>query len=162
MDDTTGTTSGHRRNRGAAIGLIAVGAVAGGLLATAIGASAATNDSTNGRAASGASPGAPAGPMMGSPGGMQPVRSDESSLGADRTAMLKAAALKAAPGGTVYRVESDAGDGSFEAHMTKADGTMVTVKFDKDLSVTKVETGMGAGDPAMAGQPLPNGPTPNG
>ena len=66
---------------------------------------------------------------------------------------LKAAALKAVPGGTVYRVETDAGDAAYEAHMTKADGSLVTVKFDKDLKVTKVETGMGAGDPAPAGQP---------
>jgi hypothetical protein len=31
--------------------------------------------------------------------------------------------------------------------MKKADGTLVTVKFDKNLAVTKVESGMGAGDP---------------
>jgi len=28
---------------------------------------------------------------------------------------------------------------------------MVTVKFDKNLTVTKVESGMGAGDPVPAG-----------
>ena len=66
-------------------------------------------------------------------------------------AMLKAAALKAVPGGAVYRVETDAGDGAYEAHMTKADGTLVTVKFDKSLAVTKVEQGMGQGDPAQGG-----------
>jgi hypothetical protein len=55
------------------------------------------------------------------------------------------------PGGTVYRIETDAGDATYEAHMTKADGTEVTVKFDKNLAVTKVEAGMGAGDPAPAG-----------
>jgi hypothetical protein len=37
----------------------------------------------------------------------------------------------AVPGGTVYRVETDSGDGTYEAHMSKADGTLVTVKFDK-------------------------------
>jgi hypothetical protein len=37
--------------------------------------------------------------------------------------------------------------------MTKADGSLVTVKFDKNLKVIKVEAGMGAGDPAPAGQP---------
>lgn len=41
-----------------------------------------------------------------------------------------------------------AGDGAYEAHMTKADGTMVTVKFDTSLSVITVEDGMGLGDPA--------------
>jgi hypothetical protein len=58
---------------------------------------------------------------------------------------------KAVPGGTVYRIETDAGDGVYEAHMTKADGSLVTVKFAKNLKVTKVESGMGAGDPAPAG-----------
>ena len=51
----------------------------------------------------------------------------------------------------MYRVETDAGDGVYEAHMTKADGTEVTVKFDKNLAVIKVEAGMGSGDPAPAG-----------
>ena len=37
--------------------------------------------------------------------------------------------------------------------MTKADGTEVTVKFDANLAVTKVETGMGTGDPRPAGGP---------
>jgi hypothetical protein len=37
-------------------------------------------------------------------------------------------------------------------HTTKADGSEVTVRFDKDRKVTKVETGMGTGDPAPAGQ----------
>ena len=37
--------------------------------------------------------------------------------------------------------------------MTKADGTEVTVKFDKNLNVTGVETGMGKGDPMTGGPP---------
>jgi hypothetical protein len=35
--------------------------------------------------------------------------------------------------------------------MTKSDGTEVTVKFDQNLKVTKVESGMGSGDPAADG-----------
>jgi hypothetical protein len=31
--------------------------------------------------------------------------------------------------------------------MKKSDGTLATVKFDKNLAVLKVETGMGQGDP---------------
>jgi amino acid transporter len=50
---------------------------------------------------------------------------------------------RAVPGGTVYRVETDSGDATYEAHVTKADGTAVTVKFDKNLKVTGVEAGMG-------------------
>ena len=56
---------------------------------------------------------------------------------------LKTAALKAVPGGTIVRVETDSGDATYEAHMTKADGSLVTVKFDKNLAVTSVEDGMG-------------------
>jgi len=62
----------------------------------------------------------------------------------------------------VYRVVSDAGDGSYEAHMTKADGSVVTVKFDKSLAVTTVEPGMGTGDPAMPGQPTGSSPATTG
>jgi hypothetical protein len=85
------------------------------------------------------------------------VRPDEKTVSAAIAAKLKAAALKAVPGGTVYRVETDAGDAAYEAHMTKADGTLVTVKFDQNLKVTKVETGMGQGDPAPSGHPAPPG-----
>jgi len=67
-------------------------------------------------------------------------------------ATLKAAALKAVPGGTVIRIETDAGDNAYEAHTTKADGSLVTVKFDANLTVIKVEDGMGRGDPAPAGK----------
>jgi hypothetical protein len=73
-------------------------------------------------------------------------------------ATLRAAALKAVPGGTVYRIETDAGDGAYEVHMKKADGSLVTVKFDKNLKVTKVESGMGKGDPAPAGHGAPGAP----
>ncbi len=49
-----------------------------------------------------------------------------------------AAAVAEIPGGTVLRVETDA-DGTYEAHVTKADGTEVEVKMDKDFNVTSVE-----------------------
>jgi hypothetical protein len=39
--------------------------------------------------------------------------------------------------------------------MTKAGGSLVTVKFDNNLTVTKVESGMGTGDPAPSGQGPP-------
>ena len=72
------------------------------------------------------------------------MRSDEKAVSDSVAATLKAAALKAVPGGTVYRVETDSGDAAYEAHLTKADGSLVTVKFDKNLAVTKVESGMGS------------------
>ena len=57
-----------------------------------------------------------------------------------------AAALAAVPGGTVIRVESDS-DGTYEAHVAKADGTEVEVKMDKDFNVTSVEEFTGRGGP---------------
>jgi hypothetical protein len=63
------------------------------------------------------------------------------------------------PGATVIRVETDAGDGAYEVHLTKSDGSLATVKFDQNLAVTKVESGMGTGDPApKAGSGAGTGP----
>jgi hypothetical protein len=158
---TNAPLDGRRRTvRGAAAvaGLIGVGAVAGMVLAGTVGASAATGSSNDQAATSGSgTAGMP--PGSGRHLGPTPVRSDESSVSDAAAATLKAAALKAVPGGTVDRIETDAGDGAYEAHMTRADGSLVTVKFDKDMAVTGVEDGMGQGDPAMYG-PM-NGP-PNG
>jgi len=136
-----------------AAALLVAGAVGGGVLAGTLSATAATGTGTTtttppAAAGYGAPSGAPAGALGGQagprgPGGAQPVRSDEKLVtGADLTT-LKAAALKAVPGGTVVRVETDSGDATYEAHMTKADGSLVTVKFDKNLAVTSVEDGMG-------------------
>ena len=138
----------RRGRKVAGAGLVAAGLVAGGVLASTLGASADTTTPTTGSGASSASSSASPGP-----GGAAPVRSDEKAVSAAQAATLKAAALKAVPGGTVIRIETDAGDGVYEAHMKKADGTLVTVKFDKNMAVTKVEAGMGQGDPAPAGRP---------
>ena len=67
-----------------------------------------------------------------------------------------AAAQAEIPDGTVLRVETDA-DGTYEAHVRKADGTEVEVKMDKDFNVTSVEefTGhKGPGGPGMNETPL--------
>jgi len=145
------TTTGARKKRWlGAMGLLAAGAISGGVLASALSASAAT--STPLASGSTASSLSSSHPKPRGPGGAQPVRPDEKSVSSATAATLRAAALKAMPGGTVYRIETDAGDGVYEAHMTKADGSLVTVKFDKDLKVTKVESGMGTGDPGPSGQ----------
>lgn len=81
------------------------------------------------------------------------MRPDETQLTGSDATKAKAAALEAVPGGTVNRVETDAGDAKYEAHMTKANGTPVTVKMDKDFNVTAVENGMGQGDPRPHGPP---------
>ncbi len=159
MDDsprqtTTGPAPpGSRRRRMLYVGgLLAAGTLAGGILAGTVSASAAGSSpsAAPSGAPSGAPAGAPAGAGSGAPNAMsaKPVRSDEKALSTDDAAKVTAAALKAVPGGAVYRVETDAGDGVYEAHMKKADGTPVTVKLNADFAVTKVESGMGQGDPA--------------
>jgi hypothetical protein len=146
---------GHRSHGWtAAGGLLAAGAIAGGVLASTGGASAATPTATATTTAA-ATSGSSGGSAAAGPGDRSstPVRSDESSVGSSISSTLQSRALAAVPGGTIYRIETDAGDATYEAHMTKADGTLVTVKFDTNLNVTAVEDGMGLGDPALAGGP---------
>jgi hypothetical protein len=150
MSDST-NTRGRKKRWAGAVGLLAAGVIGGGVLASALSASASTS-AAGGSTASSAGSGDARAP---GPGGAQPVRSDEKSVSSATAAALRAAALKAVAGGTVYRIETDAGDGVYEVHMTKADGSLVTVKFDKNLKVTKVESGMGAGDPGPAHQASP-------
>jgi hypothetical protein len=149
--------SGGRKKRWAgAVGLLAAGAISGGVLAGTLSASASSTSAANTTTTSYSSTSADT--RTPGPGGARPVRSDEKSVSSATAATLRAAALKAVPGGSVYRIETDAGDGVYEVHMTKADGSLVTVKFDKNLKVTKVESGMGAGDPAPAGHGSPGAP----
>ena len=65
----------------------------------------------------------------------------EELLTGDTAEKVKAAALASVPGGTVERVETDAEGSPYEAHMTKADGSHVTVKVDNDFKVSSVEDG---------------------
>jgi hypothetical protein len=151
MNEQSTTRRPATRWAGAAA-LVAAGLVGGGVLAGTLTASAASSSPSATPSTSAVAAVRGAGPGH---GGAQPVRGDEKAVSTANTTTLRAAALKAVPGGTVYRIETDAGAGAYEAHMTKADGTLVTVKFDSSLKVTKVEAGMGTGDPAPAGQSQP-------
>ena len=159
MEPTTNPAPKQRRSAVlVSAGLLAGGAAAGALLVGVASAAAAdpsqtaaTSESSSvqgqsgeGRDGAGRHPG---------DGSSTPVRGDEKAVSSDVAAKLRAAALKAVPGGTVTRVETDAGDAAYEAHMTKADGTRATVKFDEDYAVTAVQDGMGMGDPRSGGHP---------
>jgi len=127
-------------------GLLATGVVAGAIIGgTVLSSAATTTPSAPSSSSSTAAPGTANAPAPNKQS--TPVRGDEKAVSTDVAAKLKAAALKAVPGGTVYRVETDGDGDAYEAHMTKADGSMVTVKFDKKYAVTGVEEGMGAGGP---------------
>lgn len=138
MSNNEPTMARRRRPQLAgAIGLLLAGGLAGGVLAATNSASATDNTSATSVATT---PTAPADRGTS-------VRSGETALTGTNAATARAAALKAVPGGTVDRVETDADGATYEAHMTKADGTRVTVKFDKNFKVTATEDGMGGGGP---------------
>ncbi len=64
-------------------------------------------------------------------------------LTGDDLTKATAAAETAVPGATAERAETDAEGASYEVHMTKADGSVVTVKLDASFNVTSTIDGMG-------------------
>jgi hypothetical protein len=66
----------------------------------------------------------------------------ETLLTGDTAAKVTAAAQGAVSGATIDRVENDAEGATYEAHVTKSDGTKATVKVNADFSVASVEDGM--------------------
>lgn len=75
--------------------------------------------------------------------------SGETALTGDTKAKVEAAALAKVPG-TVVRSETDNG-GVYEAHVKKADGTVVEVKVDKTFTVTSVSEARAGGGPGGRG-----------
>ena len=120
--------------------LVALAAIAVGLMAGTYGIASAAGGSGSGSSSSSAA--------TASPWGHQ--RSDETLLSGDTAAKVRQLALAKVPGGTIVRVETDAdGNAAYEAHMVKADGTPVTVYVSKQLEVVSVQTGM-PGPPGQA------------
>ena len=67
-------------------------------------------------------------------------RPGETALTGDTLAKVTAAAKAKVPGATLDRAETDAdGHAKYEAHMTKADGTHVTVYVSADFTAAGVE-----------------------
>jgi hypothetical protein len=116
-----------RRRWGRAAALIGTGVIAGGIVAGTLSAGAASSSSSS---TSGSTTAAASEPRHG-PG--------ETLLTGTTAQKVRAAALAAVPGGTIIRVETDSDGSPYEAHMTKADGSKVTVKVDKAFKVTSVE-----------------------
>jgi hypothetical protein len=78
-----------------------------------------------------------------SKGGHQANGITETVLTGDDAAKATAAAEAAVPGATPQRAETDAEGAAYEVHMTKADGSIVTVKLDSNFAVTQTIDGMG-------------------
>jgi hypothetical protein len=144
MDDTgtRAARSSRRRRWFGAGGLLGVGILAGAILAGTQIASAAGSSSNGSGAGS-----------TGAPAAYAPNRPDPATMGhgpgetlltGSKASTVTAAAKAAVPGATVIRVETDSNGGAvYEAHMQKADGTFVTVKFDKSFTVTGTDAGFG-------------------
>jgi len=115
---------------------VAVGVAAGSYgVASAAGGSNSTSSGSDSAVAAAR----PAPPDAQNPWGRQ--RSDETLLTGDTAAKVEAAAKAKVPSGTIVRVETDAdGHAKYEAHMTKADGSPVTVYVNEQFEVVGVET----------------------
>jgi sugar (pentulose or hexulose) kinase len=121
-------------------GALALGLVAGGygVASAASGSSTTTTPTTTlptvAPSSSGVAP-------QSAPQGWGQQRSDETPLTGDALAGVTAAAKAKLPGATIDRVETDAeGHAAYEAHVTKADGSLATVYVDKSFNVVSVES----------------------
>ena len=77
----------------------------------------------------------------------------ETAVTGDLATELSNLALAANAGATVDRVENDTDGDVYEVHLTLADGSHVTVKFDADKKITATETGPTFGGNRGEGQP---------
>jgi hypothetical protein len=105
------------------------------------GAASGSGGSSSSNSTPSAQPQAPAGqpPQRAGP---PPQRPDETLLTGDTAAKVRAAALAKVSGGTIDRVETDAdGHATYEAHMTRSDGSRVTVYVNKAFEVVGVQSG---------------------
>ena len=126
-------------------GAIAATALTGGAVGASLfgTAGAATTSSTS--ANSSATPTASSQPPAPnwSQAGHQANGKTETLLTGTDAAKAKAAAESAVPGATAQRTETDADGDTYEVHMTKSDGSIVTVKLDTNFTVTRIVNGMG-------------------
>jgi hypothetical protein len=124
-----------------AIGAMAAGGIFGATVLAPSLSGAATVNTTATTTAPQPGSGAPPGSFDPTKGGHTANGITEKLLSGDTASKVRAAASAAVPGATIDRVETDAEGSPYEAHMTKADGSQVTVKFDANFKVTNVETG---------------------
>jgi ABC-type transport system substrate-binding protein len=130
------------------VGSTVLGGAVGATLVGSAGAAETTTSSTSPAAAATApdtTSGQPAGqqPRDPSQGGHMANGITETLLTGDAKTKAEAAAQAAVPDGTIERSETDAEGAAYEVHMTKSDGSEVTVKLDSSFNVTGTETGRG-------------------
>jgi hypothetical protein len=124
---------------GAIAGATFLGAAAGSSLNGSANADSTTTATTTGSTT--ATP--PQGGFDPSRGGHTANGKTETLLTGDTATKVTDAAKAAQPGATIERVETDAEGAAYEAHIVKADGTHVTLKFDSSYKLTGTEDGPG-------------------
>ena len=126
----------------AAIGAVVLGLAVGsyGIASAATGSGSSSSSGTATTTTPTQTAPAPGGPGGGgTPWGAQ--HSDETLLTGDALTKVTDIAKAKVPGGTVVRVETDAdGNAMYEAHMTEADGTPVTVYVNAQFEFVSLET----------------------
>ena len=123
-------------------GLVVTSLVGGAVGASMVGTSGAATATTTASPSSAPTSGYGA-PRGGTPGPHQANGITETLLTGDTKTKAVAAAEAAVPGATVQRAETDAEGAAYEVHMTKSDGSVVTVKLDAKFNVTQTIDGMG-------------------
>jgi len=130
--------SPQRPNSLARLAAAAAIAIGLGVGSYGIASAASGTGTTSTPRATNPAPAAPPGANGGAPWGHQ--RSAATLLTGDALAKVTALAKAKVAGGTIIRVETDAdGVAAYEAHMTKADGSPVTVYVDKDFNFVSVQ-----------------------
>jgi hypothetical protein len=127
-----------------AVTAVAVGAaITGGAIgASVVGTANAQTGSSSSSSSSTGAPNRAAPAPDPSQGGHTANGITEVLLTGDTATQVTSAARAAVSGATVDRVENDAEGATYEAHMTKSDGSKVTVKINADFSVAGIEDGM--------------------
>ena len=136
---------------GGAIGAAAIPAMADDGTGTSSSSSTTAPDGNSGY---GVGYGMPGG-MGGQGGPHQANGKTEEVLTGDTATKVEAAVKAAQPDATIERMETDADGATYEAHITKADGTRATVLLDANFTVTETQD-QGQGGPGAGGHGGPN------
>ena len=124
------------------VGLVSAGVVTGAVIAATGFAAAADNTTTpapSTQSQQSAEPNgtSPAPRLPGAPGDRDMNRPAEEALTGDTATKVEAAVMAKYPEATIERTENDAGgEGVYEAHIIKADGTHAVVFLDAGFAVT--------------------------
>ena len=143
---------------GGAIGAAAIPAMADDGSGTSSSSTTAPDGYSAGYGAGYGTPGGQGGPH-------QANGKTEEVLTGDTATKVEAAVKAAQPDATIERMETDADGATYEAHITKADGTRATVLLDANFTVTETQEGMGGpggGGHGGPGDTATDGATSNG